>query len=72
MFCGTRPAPCFPPAQNFRLRNRHLESRRVSVIEFREFEDHGWHAANFATLEDAQDDLEQWWFHMCRGEAYRQ
>jgi hypothetical protein len=36
-----------------------------------DFEDHGWHAVDFTTLAIAQADLEQWWFHMLRGEAYR-
>jgi hypothetical protein len=36
-----------------------------------DYEDHGWHAVDFATLADGQRDLEQWWFHMCRGEKYR-
>jgi hypothetical protein len=29
-----------------------------------------WHAVDFADLDIAKFDLEQWWLHMCRGEAY--
>lgn len=31
----------------------------------------GWDGVDFAALEIAQADLEQWWRHACRGEAYR-
>jgi hypothetical protein len=43
----------------------------LSVIEYEEYPDHGWHAVDFETLEIAKHDLEQWWAHMCKGEAYR-
>jgi len=32
--------------------------------------DHGWHAVDFAELETAQFDIEQWWLHVCRGEMF--
>jgi hypothetical protein len=34
------------------------------------FDDHGWCAVDFATLEIAQYDIEQWWHHAARGERY--
>src|SRR5258708_5614986 len=43
----------------------------LSVIEYREYNDHGWHAVDFETLDIAKYDIEQWWFHMCRGEKFR-
>ena len=43
----------------------------LSVIEGHEFNDHGWHAVDFETLEIAKSDIEQWWLHLCRGEVFR-
>jgi hypothetical protein len=35
-----------------------------------EYPDYGWENVDFETLGIAQYDLEQWWFHMLRGERY--
>jgi hypothetical protein len=43
----------------------------LSVIHPGDYEAHGWHAVDFATLADGQRDLEQWWGHTLRGETYR-
>lgn len=43
----------------------------LSIIDFPDYPDHGWHAVDFATLESAKADIEQWWQQMCRGEAFR-
>lgn len=62
--------------------NRHVATLRPNfctrLSEYKwlaliddEFEDYGWHATDCETLAIAKFDLEQWWFHMCRGEAYQ-
>jgi hypothetical protein len=43
----------------------------LSLIVTRDVPDYGWDAVAFATLEDAQRDIEQWWDHARCGEAYR-
>ena len=43
----------------------------LSLVDYKEFDDDGWHAVDFVTLEMARYDIEQWWLHMCRGESYR-
>ncbi len=68
MLVGNRCAAHLAPTGNC----KHLPwAKWVSFIEFEEFEDHGWHAVDFGSLAEAQHDLEEWWFHMCQGEAYR-
>src|ERR1700733_9300760 len=42
----------------------------LSVMESRDYDDHGWHAVDFETLEMAMHVIEQWWFHMCMGEKF--
>jgi formylglycine-generating enzyme required for sulfatase activity len=37
----------------------------------RDYADSPWHAVDFRTLAIAKYDIEQWWLHFCRGEAYR-
>ena len=34
------------------------------------FDDHGWNAVDFTSLDIAQYDLEQWWHHASRGVPY--
>jgi hypothetical protein len=36
-----------------------------------EYPDHGWDNVDFETLDGAKYDIEQWWRHVLRGEAYR-
>ena len=36
-----------------------------------DFRDHGWSNVDFETLAIGQHTLEQWWLHLCRGQAYR-
>ena len=43
----------------------------LSVIDRDYDNDDGWHAVDFETLEIAMHDLEQWWWHRCRGQTYR-
>ncbi len=43
----------------------------LSQIVTNDLASHGWDAVDFATLEDAQHDIEQWWHHARRGEAYQ-
>ena len=35
------------------------------------FDDHGWSAVDFTSLEIAQYDIEKWWHHASRGECYK-
>jgi hypothetical protein len=42
----------------------------LSIMDSDDYEDHGWHAVDFETLEIAMYDIEQWWQHMCIGEAF--
>jgi hypothetical protein len=35
-----------------------------------DFDDHGWSNVDFASVEEAQYMLGQWWAHLCRGERY--
>jgi hypothetical protein len=42
----------------------------LSVLA-RDYADSPWHAVDFRTLAIAKHDIEQWWLHFCRGEAYR-
>jgi hypothetical protein len=52
--------------------DRHfLRYEWVSIIDCKNYIDHGWDAVDFETLEMAKYDIEQWWHHMCRGEAFR-
>jgi len=44
--------------------------RWLSVIDG-DYESYGWHAVDFETQNAAKYDIEQWWSHMCRGEAFR-
>jgi hypothetical protein len=44
--------------------------RWLSVIDG-DYDAHGWHAVDFETVDTAKHDIEQWWSHMCRGEAFR-
>jgi hypothetical protein len=43
----------------------------LSLIICDDCPDYGWHAVDFETLAVAQGDIEQWWHHACRGEAYQ-
>lgn len=49
----------------------HPQYKWLSIIDGHDYPDHGWHAVDFETLEMAKYDLEQWWYYMCRGVAYR-
>jgi hypothetical protein len=35
------------------------------------YPNYGWDNVDFETLEVAKYDIEQWWWHMLRGEVYR-
>jgi hypothetical protein len=45
--------------------------RWLSRIICDSIDDFGWDGVDFERLDIAQADLEQWWKHACRGEAYR-
>ncbi len=48
---------------------RRPQYKWLSVLDD-EFSDEPWHAVEFGGLEIARDHIEQWWHHMCRGEAF--
>jgi hypothetical protein len=55
--------PNFDPA--------HPRCRWLSIIDGADMPEHGWHAVDFTDLDIAKSDLEQWWHHLCRGQAFR-
>jgi hypothetical protein len=36
-----------------------------------DYPNYGWENVDFETLDGAKSDIEQWWWHMLRGEKYR-
>jgi hypothetical protein len=68
MIVGNRTVAVLVPNSCRILPQFHWLSRYVGANEY---PDYGWDSVDFETLEIGQFDLEQWWFHMLRGEVYR-
>ena len=42
----------------------------LTLVEYKEFDDHGLDAVDFGDLVSAKFALEMWWRFLCRGEQY--